>query len=63
MGDAILAGLGTGEIKDHRVIEKWIGEKHPTEPKPENMAKYQRIYKIYVEAINRLTTIYLTFEL
>ena len=61
MGDAILAGLGTGEIKDHRVIEDWIGEKHPTKPIPDNMAKYQRLYEIYVESISRLTPIYSLF--
>ena len=61
MGDAILAGLGTGEIKDHRVIEDWIGEKHPTKPDPDNTAKYQRLYEIYVESINRLTPVYSLF--
>ena len=61
MGDAILAGLGTGEIKDYRVIEDWIGEKHPTKLNPDNMAKYQRLYEIYVESINRLTPIYSLF--
>ncbi len=61
MGDAILAGMGTGEIKDHRVIEDWIGEKHPTKPNPDNMAKYKRLYKIYLEALNRLTPVYSLF--
>ena len=54
MGDAILAGLGTGEIKDHRVIEKWIGDKISTKPKAENMEKYSKHYKLYVEAVEKL---------
>lgn len=60
-GDAILAGLGTGVLKDHKVIEEWIGEKHPTTPNPENVVKYQRLYKIYVESLNRLSPVYSLF--
>jgi len=54
MGDAILAGLGTGEIKDHRVIEDWIGDKISTKPKAENMEKYRKHYRLYVEAVEKL---------
>ena len=61
MGDAILAGIGTGVLKDHKVIEEWIGEKHPTKPDPENVAKYQRLYELYVESMNRITPFYSLF--
>ncbi len=61
IGDAILAGLGTGVLKDHKVIEEWIGEKHPTKPIPDNVAKYQRLYDLYLEAVNRLSPVYSLF--
>jgi len=47
LGDVILAGLGTGTIKDHKVIEKWIPEKVPMKPIPENVKAYQHYYKLY----------------
>lgn len=61
MGDAILAGLGTGELKDYKVIEDWIGEKQPTKPIPENVAKYKRLYDLYVKSFNKLTPVYSLF--
>ncbi len=61
MGDAILAGLGTGEINDHRVIEKWLGEKIPTEPKPENVEKYRKHYRLYMDAVEKLSPYFSRF--
>jgi xylulokinase len=61
MGDAMLAGLGTGVISDHKVIEDWIGEKIPTKPNQENVEKYRRLYSIYKEAIARLSPVYSIF--
>jgi sugar (pentulose or hexulose) kinase len=47
LGDAILAGLGTGVITDHKVIENWISEKVPMKPKLENVKAYQHFYDLY----------------
>ncbi len=47
LGDAILAGLGTGVITDHKVIENWISEKVPMIPKLENVKAYQHFYDLY----------------
>ena len=55
IGDAILAGLGTGEIKDHKIIEEWIGEKISTKPSPKNVELYRKFYKLYSGAIEKLT--------
>ena len=55
MGDAILAGLGSGEITDHRVIEKWIGEKIATKPDPESIKKYRKYYELYTLAVEQLS--------
>ncbi len=51
LGDAILAGLGTGQIRDHRVIELWLGEKVKTEPDPEVTGIYEGYYQIYKESL------------
>ena len=47
IGDAILAGLGTGVISEHKVIEKWISGKVPMKPNPENVKAYQHFYELY----------------
>ena len=47
LGDAILAGLGTGTIKDHKVIEEWIPEKVPMKPNSDNVKAYQHFYELY----------------
>jgi hypothetical protein len=41
------SGLGTGVIRDHKVIEKWISEKVPMRPDPENVKAYQHFYELY----------------
>jgi xylulokinase len=51
LGDAILAGLGTGVIGDHKVIEKWISGKVPMKPDPENVKRYQHYYELYKMSI------------
>jgi xylulokinase len=61
IGDAILAGLGTGVIKDHRVIEDWIGETIPTKPNPKNIEKYCKQYKLYTEAVQKLSPYFSNF--
>ena len=46
-GDAILAGLGTGVITDHRVIEDWLMEKVKTEPNPEQAGLYDAYHDLH----------------
>ena len=47
LGDAILAGLGTGVITDHRIIEDWLGEKVKTEPNPEQAGLYDAYHDLH----------------
>jgi xylulokinase len=47
LGDAMLAGLGTGVIKDYKVIERWISGKVPMKPIPKNVKAYQHFYELY----------------
>lgn len=60
MGDAILAGLGTGEITNYNVIEEWIRKKIPTKPIQENVDKYKIYYKRYIEAMKTLSQYFST---
>ena len=62
MGDAILAGLGTGELNDFKVIEKWIGEKVPMKPDPENLKKYQKYYDLYKKSLASMRQVYKDME-
>ena len=61
VGDAILAGLGTGVLSDYKVIDEWIGEKIPTKPNPENIPNYRRLYGLYKEAVDKLSPVYALF--
>ncbi|TRO46408.1 hypothetical protein E2P65_05795 [Candidatus Bathyarchaeota archaeon] len=51
LGDAILAGLGTGAIKDHTVIDQWIKQKTPTPPNPVDAEKYEKMYAVYKRSL------------
>ncbi len=51
LGDAILAGLGTGVLKGPGIVEEWIGEKVETKPNPEKSKLYDRYYELYVESL------------
>jgi len=52
LGDAILAGLGTGVITDHTVIEDWLGEKVKTEPNPKMIGLYDDYYDLYKSSLD-----------
>ena len=58
LGDAILAGLGTGTIKDHTVIDQWIKQKIPTQPNPRNTKKYEKMYAIYKKTLQANETVF-----
>jgi len=51
IGDAMLAGMGTGVISDHMVIERWLGEKVPVEPDPAKVKEYARFYDLYRKSL------------
>jgi len=61
LGDALLAGLGSGEIRDYKVIEQWIGEKITTTPDPVNAGKYRKYYELYKEAVPKLSPFFSRF--
>jgi xylulokinase len=60
LGDAILAGLGTGLLKDYRVIEEWLGEKVPMKPK--NTMEYQKYYGLYVSCLEAIKPLFKQFS-
>jgi xylulokinase len=61
IGDAILAGLGTGEISDPKVIDEWLGEKIPMVPDEETSLKYEHYYKLYKMSLEHVSPIYRYF--
>jgi sugar (pentulose or hexulose) kinase len=58
MGDAMLAGLGTGVIDDYKIIEKWIGDKVPMKPNTNNSKEYNKFYEIYKTSIESTREVY-----
>lgn len=50
LGDALLAGIGTGVIKDSSIVKEWLEFEEPIEP---NMKNHQ-LYNIYYEEYKRL---------
>jgi xylulokinase len=58
IGDAILAGFGTRVLRDHSVIEEWIGEKVSIIPNIDNFEKYEKFYKLYKRILKQLKPIY-----
>jgi sugar (pentulose or hexulose) kinase len=53
LGDAILAGLGTGVLRDHGVIEEWLGEKVRIKPDVTSHQIYNRCYGLYKLALEQ----------
>lgn len=47
LGDALLAGIGTGLISDHRVIKDWIRIERVNTPNPSTHRLYSAYYRIY----------------
>jgi xylulokinase len=59
LGDAILAGLGTGVLKDYHVIEDWLGEKVPT--RPQYVEEYREYYELYVKTLEAVKPLFKKF--
>lgn len=47
LGDAFLAGLGTGVFKYSEDIKKWVEYKEDIKPKPENKKIYDKYFELY----------------
>ena len=47
LGDAFLAGIGTGIIPDYNLITKWVEFDEPVEPDRSNNLKYQKYFEVY----------------
>ena len=47
LGDALLAAVGTGVLKDHKVIENWLKVTEITEPNPQNKDIYNKYYNLF----------------
>jgi len=49
LGDALLAGLGTGVIKNPKVINEWLSITEATKPNLTNKKLYNQYYKLYLK--------------
>lgn len=58
VGDAILAGVGSGVFKDCSVVKDWIKLDDPTEPIAKNVDIYNDIYEIYLELYKDVKGLY-----
>lgn len=47
LADALIAGLGVGLIRDHRVITQWISGVIRFEPNVQNQTVYSQYYRLY----------------
>jgi xylulokinase len=59
MGDAIIAGMGTGVIKNYGVIEDWLGEKVAMEPNEENSREYGHFYSLYKDCLEATKPVFM----
>lgn len=61
MGDAFLAGLGTGLIKDSSIIDAWINRKIRVEPNTQSIEIYKKYYDLYVRSLETLMGLFKHF--
>lgn len=48
-GNALVAGVGVGVYKDYAVVKDWVEIGDSAAPIPENVARYQDLYAIYLD--------------
>jgi sugar (pentulose or hexulose) kinase len=53
-GDAILAGVATGMLKDYSVAKQWVEYIDPMEPNPGNHARYMEYFALYKQIYNHV---------
>lgn len=47
LGDALLAGVGTGVLEDYNAIKDWLEETEITKPNPSNKKLYDEYYTLF----------------
>ena len=52
LGDALLAGLGAGVIKDYGVVEEWLENRVKVVPDEERRTIYDRYYELYKRSLD-----------
>lgn len=48
LGDALLAGVGTGAVKGYEAIRDWVEEAETQEPNPATSKLYDEYYRLYL---------------
>ena len=54
LGDALLAGVGTGVLERYEVIEEWLQVTETVKPIKENVKAYERQYRVFKMAYEKL---------
>jgi len=58
LGDVVLAGVGTGLLKDYGVVRDWVKVSEVVEPDPGRRKVYEVLYKVYLEAYTKLRDVF-----
>jgi xylulokinase len=61
LGDALLAGVGCGALKDYTAIKDWVKITDNVEPNPKNRAVYDKYYKIFRRLDESIREVYRDF--
>ena len=60
---AYIAAMGVGVFKDESVFyEQWLKNAVKTEPIPENVEKYNRVYEVYKNTYEALKGTYVKLQ-
>jgi xylulokinase len=62
MGAAVIGGVGVGEFKDFRAIDRFIRIKYELSPNPANRKAYDKTYRIFQNSYQALIDIFEMFQ-
>ncbi len=61
LGDALLAGIGSGALKDHTAIRDWVKVTEIIKPDPENKKTYDKYYTLFKKLSLSIKDIFIEF--
>jgi xylulokinase len=61
LGDALLAGIGSGNLKDYTAIREWVTLTETVQPTPQIKTIYDTHYSLFKKLYSTLSKVYETF--
>ena len=58
LGDVILAGVGTGVLKDYSVVNEWLELTEIVKPRKDNHRLYESYYRVFKESYKHLAPVF-----